>query len=404
MPAPSYERWRYERDNVPGRSMNGPGGKVVRFEDGQYVYEDQGDWFTHDSPPINAILGKVGKDTRPKPIVRFEDGTYGYRDQGDWYGNPPPPLSITLNAWRDKQHADYARKENMMDGFTATDRTLYSMPMEHTNEHISEYYGQHPRVAIDPDVYRQQIFDDYHFTPSAQDYLRDNTTFDISNPYQLRGEGGGGGWYGGPSNRVNVLGPQDEATVHENAHAWWETQRNRFNNPRWGRSDEAKSYVKDLLAFADNPTEGQLYPRAYELANEYKYGNSEGFEGMYETKYNLGHWNDHEMYAGMASGLMGDTGKLPPELRPYFSDLFDTNYVRTRPDTPLVLAPVSSSREQSGGPSPQIEPRIAPETSAMPQWEQEINTFNSPDPHWDRHVVPPVDELEYFRDNRFWGG
>jgi hypothetical protein len=93
------------------------------------------------------------------------------------------------------------------------------------------------------------------FTPHAVDYFR-----------TLRLEVGtldepmGGGYWFGDRKLVMVRGTQDEAAVHELAHAWWEQHREQ-------RRGDLMGVLRDLGD--ESPDE---YPRVGELARVYRHG------------------------------------------------------------------------------------------------------------------------------------
>src|SRR5260370_29379186 len=75
-----------------------------------------------------------------------------------------------------------------------------------------------------------------------------------------RGEPMGGGYWFGDRQLVMVRGSQDEAAVHELAHAWWERQRG-------AQRDALMNVLREL---GNNPPAG--FPRIAELANVYCHG------------------------------------------------------------------------------------------------------------------------------------
>lgn len=116
----------------------------------------------------------------------------------------------------------------------------------------------------------------------------------------------GGGFWHPDSRRVELLTAQDEAAIHELAHAWWEERR---KDPEVLR--EFLAAVKRLSRETD-----QQYKGAAKLAHVYEHGDaSTGFPGMFD--------NDWERYAGLASGVMGHLERLPEYIRTFYDDLFD---------------------------------------------------------------------------------
>lgn len=142
------------------------------------------------------------------------------------------------------------------------------------------------------------------FDPRAVDYFR-----------TLRLEVGtldepmGGGYWFGDRGLVMVRGTQDEAAVHELAHAWWERQRAQ-------RRDALMHVLQQL---GSEPPAG--YPRVAELANVY----CNGIKTQVDPNSPTGYWrgmlaedNDHETFAGFCSGVMADATLLPPPLRAFY--------------------------------------------------------------------------------------
>ena len=159
--------------------------------------------------------------------------------------------------------------------------------------------------------FRDDILERYPFTDEAKALLR-TVRFEVKN---LRQPVGGGGWYGPEARRVVLEGIQDEAAVHELAHAWADLAgfyRERAPDgppwPIWHRPFRAA-----VLRAADDPD--PRYATVQFLAHQYEYGDSAlNFPGMID--------NDPERFAGLASGTMGDTGKMPPYLGAYYRGLF----------------------------------------------------------------------------------
>lgn len=162
----------------------------------------------------------------------------------------------------------------------------------------------------DGSQFRDQILERYDFTPAARDVLRriPVEVGDLSQP------NGGGFWM--PSERRIVLnGVQDEACLHELAHAWAD-ETGFYVDPhpddpnRLGRNYAFRRDVERAAVESD-----PAYIRVAFLAWEYTNGNPKtGFEGMREI--------DWERFAGLASGVMGDIRLMPPYLRRWYEPLF----------------------------------------------------------------------------------
>ena len=170
-----------------------------------------------------------------------------------------------------------------------------------------------PGTGVYPDgaAFRDDVLDRYPFTDEAKTLLR-TVPFEVKN---LRQPVGGGGWYGPDGRRIVLEGIQDEAAIHELAHAWADLAgfyRERDPHgppwPIWHRPFRAA-----VRRAADDPD--PRYAAICSLAHGYEYGvPALNFPGMFD--------NDPERFAGLASGSMGDTRKMPPYLAAYYRGLF----------------------------------------------------------------------------------
>jgi len=173
---------------------------------------------------------------------------------------------------------------------------------------MHEYFGfstmAHPEDAR---LWFEGLWLRQPFAPEAVAYLR-----------TLRLEVGtldepmGGGYWFGDRKLVMVRGTQDEAAVHELAHAWWEQHRGR-------RRDELMGVLKTL---GQTPPPG--FARIGELAHVY----CNGIRSQKDESSPTGYWrgmlaedNDHETFAGFCSGVMGQAKDLPPALRGFYRGL-----------------------------------------------------------------------------------
>jgi hypothetical protein len=116
----------------------------------------------------------------------------------------------------------------------------------------------------------------------------------------------GGGYWFGDHKLVMLRGNQEEAALHELAHAWWEPHRDRLR-------DDLMDVLRDLGQEC-SPN----YGRVAELARVY----CQGIPTQKDETSPTGYWrgmlaedNDHETFAGFCSGVMGHARDLPPELR-----------------------------------------------------------------------------------------
>jgi hypothetical protein len=129
----------------------------------------------------------------------------------------------------------------------------------------------------------------------------------VKNPHS---KNGGGLWY--PDKKlVELLTAQEEAAIHELAHAWWEERR----------KDEQVRTVFSQMVTRLSEERDPRYRRAAELAYVYEHGDpNTGFKGMFLEDGTIIDW---EQYAGLASGIMGKPELLPPYIRGFYAELFD---------------------------------------------------------------------------------
>jgi hypothetical protein len=162
----------------------------------------------------------------------------------------------------------------------------------------------------DGSEFRDQVLNRYDFTSSARAILR-QIPVEIRD---LHNTSGGGGWYPG-ERRIVLNGIQDEACLHELAHAWAD-ESGFYVDPHPddpSRNGRNFAYRRDVDRAATEPD--PLFKRVAFLAWEYSHGNPQtGFEGMKEI--------DWERFAGLASGVMGDIRLMPPYLRRWYEPLF----------------------------------------------------------------------------------
>ena len=151
---------------------------------------------------------------------------------------------------------------------------------------------------------REDLFAHHPFTPEAADFLRRQTRIVVKDPAAT---GGGGLWYR-DYDLVFLYTGQMEAALHEHSHGWWEFHGHRVP----ARTDELIAALKRLAGETD-----PAYARTQKLAYDYVHGiPAQHWPGM------LPDHNDHEIFAGLASGTMGDMSLLPPYIRSFYAGLF----------------------------------------------------------------------------------
>lgn len=154
------------------------------------------------------------------------------------------------------------------------------------------------------------VFARHPFVAEAIEYFRTLRleAGDLSAPH-------GGGFWWAEQGLVQVRGAQDEAAIHELAHAFWEPRRTEGTNAR-----DLMDAVVRLSSERD-----QRYATTRQLADYYV----NGIKTQPDPSSPTGYWrgmlveeNDWEMFAGLASGTMGNMALLPPYVRRFFSGLF----------------------------------------------------------------------------------
>jgi hypothetical protein len=139
--------------------------------------------------------------------------------------------------------------------------------------------------------------------PEAWQWLKQyGVTVAVRDP---RSTTGGGFWH--PDRRhVELFTAQEEAAIHEIAHAWWEERR---------KDDDTRlSFLEAVLRLSKEAD--PRYKDAAGLAYVYEHGDPRtGFPGMFD--------NDWERYAGLASGVMGRLERMPTYMRGFYEGLFD---------------------------------------------------------------------------------
>jgi hypothetical protein len=125
----------------------------------------------------------------------------------------------------------------------------------------------------------------------------------------------GGGYWLGDRRLVMLRGVQEEAAVHELAHAWWERQRGA----------QRDALMDTLRQLGSAPPVG--FPRVAELARVY----CRGIPTQRDETSPTGYWrgmlaedNDHETFAGFCSGVMADARQMPPVLRALYRGFLRT--------------------------------------------------------------------------------
>lgn len=131
-----------------------------------------------------------------------------------------------------------------------------------------------------------------------------------------RSTSGGGFWW--PDRKhVELFTAQEEAAIHELAHAWWHERR------LVGTTAAELMVACVKLSEETDPR----YARAARLAHDYVYG----IPAQHDPNSPTGWWMgmfvgaglDWEVFAGLASGVMGHLELLPDYVRRFYRGLFD---------------------------------------------------------------------------------
>ncbi len=170
---------------------------------------------------------------------------------------------------------------------------------------MREYFGFETMASKeDARAWFEGLFLRHPFTTEAVQYFR-TLRLEVGTLDQPMG----GGYWFAEQRLVMVRGTQDEAAVHELAHAWWEQHRPQ-------RRDSLMDVLRDL---GHNPPSD--YKSIAELAHVY----CNGIRSQKDESSPTGYWrgmlaedNDHETFAGFCSGVMANATDLPPALRDFY--------------------------------------------------------------------------------------
>ena len=123
----------------------------------------------------------------------------------------------------------------------------------------------------------------------------------------------GGGYWFGDRGLVLLRGAQDEAAIHELAHAWWERQRRGH-----------REALMHLLRELGHQPPTREFPTIADLAGVY----CKGIPTQVDPSSPTGYWrgmlaedNDHETFAGFCSGVRARADLMPAALRTFYRGL-----------------------------------------------------------------------------------
>lgn len=153
----------------------------------------------------------------------------------------------------------------------------------------------------------------YHVRRPALRLLRRRTRVTIHN--RASTSGGGLCHYAWPPSLtwIELWTAQHEAAVHEAAHAWWWEMYVRNRAVHAWRADVL---VAAFLRESEAPRDEYADVRRLCATLRAQPGMREG-DG----------WNHYEIFASIASGVMGDLDRLPPSLRGTYTPLFGVERV-----------------------------------------------------------------------------
>lgn len=238
--------------------------------------------------------------------------------------SPRIPAGKTFEQWAEERRG-LSRDELYTQEIGAQGRTAIGHPSltpfrpagEPTPASLEQEARQSPDYeeylsAAEVKPFRDWVFKEAGFTPQAQKELG-KLGLRVK-----RSVAGGGGWGG---DHIELGSPGLEGAIHEYAHAHWDKRRRK----------QGSALVEAVKQLAEE-TDPQ-YEIATELARIYIRGDPEtGFRGMRLSESALprevwgygpeDEWNDHEMFAGLASGVMGHIEWLPPYIQAFYRGLF----------------------------------------------------------------------------------
>lgn len=159
----------------------------------------------------------------------------------------------------------------------------------------------------------------YGFREDAQRLLLDNCVFEMADPGSIRGGGFCRFGYDGERTVVHLDTAQHEAAVHEMAHAWWFL----IEVGNQARKDLLVNRLLEYFLKQADATPGR-FALVRNHCRIYKYGEGD-FPGMWMDHRER--WNHDEIFAGLASSVMGDVRQMPADLRRIFRHCFWDEFV-----------------------------------------------------------------------------
>jgi hypothetical protein len=151
-------------------------------------------------------------------------------------------------------------------------------------------------------AFADAVMAEHNFTDEARRWLRENVRLRVDDFSNTRG----GGYWQPATREVRLFTAQHEAAVHELAHAWWHDRRHALKD----------EMIEATIRLSEEPD--PAYRVMANLAHGYIHGiPAQNWPGMLVDR------NDWEMFAGLASGSMGDMRLLPPYVRRLYEGLFE---------------------------------------------------------------------------------
>lgn len=163
----------------------------------------------------------------------------------------------------------------------------------------------------DAHAFAADVMRRYRVRPEAAERILAHCDVTVLNPDSV--QGGGMVQYTTRPDYWHVVlhTRQDEACLHEMAHVWWFLHQ----------TDAMVAMLIDQYHVQGDLRHMPRFRRVRQACYEGIHGNGQGFDGYWVgPPYNR--WNADEMFAGMASLIMGDVEMLPHAMRGLFEGLF----------------------------------------------------------------------------------
>lgn len=201
--------------------------------------------------------------------------------------------------------------------------------------------------SVETGAFKDWVFKEAGFTPESQQELQ-KVELQVK-----RSIGGGGGWI--PLSQSIELGaPSLEGAIHEYSHVYWQPRRKEEGDAlvqaamQLAKEIDPQYETASMLARAyiqEMQLEDGTVHKPVMLLEERNWGQGSGPDKK---------WNDWEIFAGLASGVMGHLEMLPDYIKSFYEGLFSgqTGKYATRENKTEPYAdfwPAMAIREQGRG-------------------------------------------------------